>query len=168
MRVKAGRRFVEEDQVRVADQSQREVEPAALPAGQLAGPCFALSVELDDLDQLLGTPSLVVVAAVHIDQLGDAEISLHATGLQHAADALAQPSRTASRVEAEHADLSAVAGAVALEDLRGCRLTGAVRPQHTEHFAELDAEADAANRLELPIGLAQVVDLDRAHGRDDI
>ena len=54
MRVEAGRRLVEEQHVGVADQAEREVQPAALAAGQLAGLRVALGVELDEVDELAG------------------------------------------------------------------------------------------------------------------
>ena len=52
VRVKAGRRLVEEQHVGVADEAEREIQPAALAAGQLAGPRVALGVELDELDEV--------------------------------------------------------------------------------------------------------------------
>ena len=70
-RVKPGRRLVEEDQLRVADERQRQVEPPPLTARQLLGADVALLGQLDELDHLVDRAPPGVVAAVHLDQLGD-------------------------------------------------------------------------------------------------
>ena len=56
---------------------------------------------------------------------------------------------------------AAVALAVALEDLDGRRLAGAVRAEQPEDLAGGDLEADAADGLDLAVRLAQAADLDR-------
>ena len=50
-------------------------------------------------------------------------------------------------VGAEHVDAAPVPLAVALEDLDGGRLAGAVRAEQREDLAGLDAEADAVQDL---------------------
>ena len=50
--------------------------------------------------------------------------------------------------------------AVALEDLDGGRLAGAVGPEQAEHLAAAHLELDPANCFEVPIGLAKPTDLD--------
>ena len=62
--------------------------------------------------------------------------------LEHHADPLAELARRLPRVVAEDGDLSAVAPAVALEDLHRRRLPGPVRPEEPEHLALGDLEAD--------------------------
>ena len=62
---------------------------------------------------------------------------------------------------AEHRHDAAGARAVALEDLDGRRLAGAVGAEQPEDLAAGDLEVDAAHRLELAVGLAQVADEDR-------
>jgi hypothetical protein len=49
---------------------------------------------------------------------------------------------------------------VALEDLDGGRLAGPVRAEQEEDLAARNLEADAAHRLGLAIGLAQIAYLD--------
>src|SRR5581483_5217817 len=71
----------------------------------------------------------------------------------------ASPGRSRARA------LAGVPAAVALEDLHGRRLAGAVRAEQPKHLALLDREVDPADRLEVPVGLAQAADLDRKHPR---
>ncbi len=63
--------------------------------------------------------------------------------------------RALAGVVAEHRDLAAAARAVALEDLDGRRLAGAVRAEQAEHLAALHGDVDAAHGLELAVALAQ-------------
>ena len=65
-------------------------------------------------------------------------------------------------VLAEDAHLSAVAPAVALEDLHRRRLSGPVRPEEPEHLALGDLEADAPQRLDPVVGLPEITGDDRA------
>ena len=64
-RVEARRRLVEEDELRVADQREPEVEAALLPARQRAAARVGLVGEADDLDHLVDVAALVEVAAEH-------------------------------------------------------------------------------------------------------
>ena len=134
-------------QVRVADERQREVEPPPLAAGELARQRVALGVELDQIDQLLDAATRLVVAAVHLDQLSDGQVGLDAAGLQHDPEAFAQPSRPSGRIEAEDADATGVARAVALEDLGDRRLAGAVGAEQAEDLPLRDGEAHSADGL---------------------
>ena len=163
--IKAGRRLVEEDQVGIPNQCERQVEPAPLPARERRGARVAFGVQFDQSDQLVGAATTAVVATVHLEQLADREVVLHAAGLQHDADALAQLTCAAGRVQAEHADLAGAALAIALEDLGGRRLSGAVRAEQAEHLADRDAEADVANGFKVAVALGEPPDFDRIHRR---
>ena len=52
-RVEAGRRLVEEDELRVADQGEGHVEPSALPARELLAERVRLLLQPDERDRLL-------------------------------------------------------------------------------------------------------------------
>jgi hypothetical protein len=101
-----------------------------------------------------------VVAAVHLQQLGDGEVGLDSALLEHDADPLAQLPGAGGRVDPEHPDLARTRGPVALEDLHHGRLTRAVGPEQAEHLAAHDLQAHAAHRLDLAVGATQVADLD--------
>ena len=92
--IEAGRRLVEEDQLRVSDQAEPEVEAALLAAGERAHAGVALLREADDLDHLLRVAWRRVVAGEHAEALADGERRVEGRGLEHDADALA-PARLA-------------------------------------------------------------------------
>jgi hypothetical protein len=90
--------------------------------------------------------------------------------LQHDPDTAAQLDRALRWVMAEHGDLAAGAGAIALEDLHGGRLARAVGAEQAEHLAPLHGDVDATHRLVVAVALVQVANLDRngliAHSSD--
>ena len=163
--VEAGGRLVEEQQVGVAHEREREVEAAPLPARQRGDEVVAARVELHELDHLVDPPWPRVPAGVHLEHLADGEVLLQARVLQHDPHALAHRALAVGGVVAEHRDLAGVAQPVALEDLDGGRLAGAVGAEEAEHLAGGDVEADAAHRLDAVVGLAQVAHSDSVHAR---
>src|SRR4029079_2480334 len=80
--------------------------------------------------------------------------------LQHDADAFAPGPTGMGRVGAEHTDLAVVPWPVALEDLDGGGLAGAVRAEQTEDLTPGDREVDAVHPLDAVVRLAQPTDLD--------
>ena len=97
----------------------------------------------------------LVVAPVHLDELADGEVRLHAALLEHDPDRSRSVALARCRVAAEHPHVAAAARAVALEDLDGGGLARAVGSEQAEDLAASDLEADAAHRLHLAVGLAQ-------------
>src|SRR5262249_57445704 len=69
LRVEAGGRLVEEEQLRVPDDAQRDIHPAALPAGELLQLGARLLSQPDGLDTLAGAPRIGVLAGETTDQL---------------------------------------------------------------------------------------------------
>src|SRR3954469_600577 len=102
--VEARRRLVEEDQLRVADQRQPEVEGPQLAAGQLARLGVVLALQPDQGDDLVGVAGVRVHAAEVLERLADADVVVEARLLQDDAQALAQRARAVAGVEAEHGD----------------------------------------------------------------
>ena len=94
-----------------------------------------------------------------LDRLAHGHARVEAAALEHDADALLQVAVALRGVVAEHAHLARRARAVALEDLDGGRLAGAVRAEQAEHLAALDLERHAAHGLDRPVRLAQVAHL---------
>jgi hypothetical protein len=164
-RVEAGGGLVEEQHLGVADQAEREVEAPLLPARERAHARVALVGELDQLQQLVHGARALVPAAVHLEHLGHGELGLEPAGLQHDAEAVAQRALAAGGVGAEHAHRAGVGQAVALEDLDRRGLARAVGAEEAEHLAGGDVEADAADGLRAVVGLVEVSDGDRGHGR---
>ncbi len=161
-RVETRRRLVEEHEVGVADERRAEVEPPLLTAGERLHFRVALLGKPDELDHLVDVPRLRVVAREHAMHLADGEQRRVLRVLEDDADALAKRGRRVARVVAEHRGNAGVAPAVALEDLDGRRLAGAVRAEEPEDLACGHLEADPAERLDAAVRLAQVADADRS------
>ena len=88
-RVETGRRLVEEQQLRIGDQSKGHVEPTLLATRQRLDPRRRLLAEADDVDHVGDGERVTVVAGVHGQHLGHREVGIDAAFLQHDADALA-------------------------------------------------------------------------------
>ena len=85
--------------------------------------------------------------------------------LQHDADLLAPGAARLLRILAQDEHLAGVTLAVALENLDGGRLAGAVGAEQAEHLARADLQVDAAQRLMRAVRLAQAGDADRDVGQ---
>jgi hypothetical protein len=160
LRVEAGGGLVEEEQFRVAEDAQRDVEPAALAAGEVAGPGAALLVQPDGGDDLVGIAAAGVVAGEVVHQFLDGDLVEPAGALRHDADAGAPVRSGLLRVLPEDGDLAGVAVAVALEDLDGGRLPGPVRAEQGEDLAVRDVEVEPVDGGHPGVGLAQSADAD--------
>src|SRR6185312_16935415 len=164
LRVEAGSRLVEEDQLGIADQREREVQPPQLTARELAAAHVGRLAEARERDHLLDVARGGIEARPMGEGLAGGDVAVDAAGLQDDADLPPQLDRAFGGVVAEHGDLALAARAVALEDLDTGRLACAVRPQQSEDLAALDRDVDAAERLEVAVALAQPADLDRRRG----
>ena len=85
-----------------------------------------------------------------------------AGGLQHDAEPRAPVPVAVVRVVAQHLDVPAVALAVALEDLHGRRLAGAVGAEQGDALADLDVEVEAVDGRQVAVVLGEAADADRA------
>src|SRR5205814_1985390 len=165
-RVEPGRRLVQEDELRVADERQAEVEPAPLAAGELSRARVALLLEPPQADHLLYRPRWLVVAAELGQLLGDGQVLVHRRRLEDDTDALPPLEAGPRGIGTEDANVAAVALAVALQDLDRRRLARPVRAEQAEHLASAKLEVDALQRLEVSVGLRQAANADdSAHGR---
>ena len=106
--VEAGRRLVEEDELRVADERDPEVEPPLLPARERLHLRVALLVEADEVDHLVDVARVLVVAGEHPVDLAHRQHRPELRFLQHDADPLAEGALGLAGIEAEHADLARV------------------------------------------------------------
>jgi hypothetical protein len=102
--VKSGRRLVEEDELGAPDEAEADVEPALLPAGELADALVVLLGETHELHHLVGRSRRRVVAREEIERLTYGVLGLHAAVLEHDADPSPPRPRSPPRVLAEHLD----------------------------------------------------------------
>ena len=164
-RIEAGRRLVEEHQLRVVHQGQGNGQPLALPAGQVLRLGLASLGQPQRLDQLGCRPRLRVEAAEQVDQLGDGQLRIEGRRLEADPDPRLERVGVPRHVEAEHADLATVGLAKALEDLDGRRLAGAIRAEQPEDLTGADLEAHAVDGVDVAVVLLQVGDADDGIGR---
>ena len=162
--VEAGGGLVEEEQRRVPDDAEPDVEPPLLSAGQTLHPVVRLLAEPDQLDDLVHRTRVRVVAGVAGEHLAHRVVRLDRQLLQHDTDPRTQPSlgTAIGGVHAEGLDTAAAAVTETLEDLDGRGLAGAVGAEQGEHLAPLHVEADVAHGDGVAVGLRQVLD---GHGR---
>ncbi len=140
LRVEAGGRLVQEQQLGAADDAERDVEPAALAAGQAGRAGVALLRQADQLDRLVRPHRVGEVGRHRADPLAHGQLAglgQVVDPLQDDADAGLPLGGRPGRVVPEHRHVAAVPAAVALEDLDRRRLAGPVRPEQREHLAAL-------------------------------
>ena len=85
-RIEAGRRLVEEDQLRVVDERERDRQALALAAGQVLRPASALLAEVEQVDQLVGRPARRVEAPEEVEDLDDRQLRVERRRLERDAD----------------------------------------------------------------------------------
>src|SRR5919106_1971450 len=163
--VEAGGGLVEEDELRVADEREREVEAAELAAGERANALVSLPCQAHELDHLRRAPRRRVVAGEELDDLPHREQVVDGGGLEDDADPRAEVAARASRILPEHAHVAGVSPPVALEDLHGRRLACPVRAEEGEDLAGANLEGDAVENFPRAVGLAESGDPDRRHKR---
>ena len=144
--IEARRRLVEEDQLGVADQRERDVEPAALAAGERGRALIGLRGQADERKRLIDVARRRVVAGVERDALAHREARLGPGFLQHDPDPRAPAAGRLPRVRAEHLDLAAARLAKALEDLDRGRLARPVGPEEREDLPAPDLQVDTARQ----------------------
>ena len=164
--VEAGRRLVEEDELGVVHERQRDREPLPLAARQVLAPGVASLAELERVDQLGRRTGLRVEAAEEVDELGDGQLRVEGGGLE--ADADARLERAASR-------------ATSWPSTRTSPPSGARRPSRISTVVVLpapfgpsspkisprrDVEVDAVDGLDVAVALGQAADADDRFGRD--
>ena len=158
--IEAGGRLVQEQEVGVARQADPHVEATLLAAGEFVDAGAGLLLQAHDAEDLAGGPGVRVVAAVEVDGLLHREERFDARLLEHDADALQQRPLPAGRIVAQDPDFAGVGGAVALEDLDGGRLAGAVGAEEGEDLTPCHFEIDAPHGLDVTVGLLQALDDD--------
>ncbi len=144
-----------------ADDAQRHVQAALLPAGEGVRPGLRLVGQPDPLDHLVRVVGVGVEAGEVPDHLGHRQLVELAGALQHDADPGPPVGVRVGRVDAEHGDLAGVPVPVTLQDLHRGGLAGAVRAEQREHLATVHVEIHARHRHVVAVRLAQPSDGDR-------
>jgi len=155
LRIEAGGRLVEEEQLGIAHHRARQREPLLLSTAQLPHPCMALLAELHQVDHLVHAAAARVEAAeqphglLHRELLGELRL------LELDAEPLAQGALVAVPPLAEHLDHPLVGNREALADLDRGRLAGAVRAEQPEALARGDREIEPVDGDDVAVAFSE-------------
>src|SRR5213075_2526252 len=142
LRIEPGRRLVEEEQLRIADDRAREREPLLLPSRKLADPTVALLVELDESDHFIDSAPACIEAAKEPHRFGDRQLLGELRLLKLNSEPFTKFVLVGRPAAAEHDDVALVRRGKPFADLDRRRLTGAVRPEKTEALARRNLEIE--------------------------
>ena len=163
LRIQAGRRLIEEQQLRFADERARNRETLLLPARERHDARLALFLEPDEREHFLDRMRLPVERPEQRQHLADLELVGELGFLELNAEALAQrPSGGAiAPRRAEDLDLARIRDRQPLEDFDGSGLAGAVGSEQSKALACLDDEIETRNGDDVPEPLGERATVDR-------
>src|SRR5690606_33426214 len=156
LRVQAGGDLVDEQDLRVVHQRQRDEHALPLPAGELLDVRPLLLRQLQARQDPPPVGRVAVEGGEQLQRLADLDPRGQGGGLELEAGALADLGDVLLRVEAQHLDRAAVAGPQALDALQQRGLASAVRPDHAEDLALADLEGDPVDGTQISIALRDV------------
>jgi tumor protein p53-inducible protein 3 len=170
LRIEAARGLVEEQDVRLADESTRDSKTLFLTAGEFSNAGIQLLVEREVVQQIAGIRPVPIEGAEQPQRLEHGELLAELRFLQRDAHALAQLSLMLLPREAENTDLASVRRVDPFEDLDRRRLARAVRPEQPEALPTTDLQIEAVDGLDVRVMLAQPYAGNRQfrHARDTI
>ena len=160
-RVETGGRLVQEDEFRVADEGEGEIEAAPVAAGEPGAERARLLGEADQGDGLVDISRRAVEPGVHGQALPDGQAGLRLRLLQDHAHAVPPGAARRGRVVPQDPDLSLRARPEAFEDLDRRGLTRAVRAEEGEDLAPPHLQINARHRLAAGVALDQPAHADR-------
>ena len=124
--VQAGRRLVEDHELRVAHQGGRQVDAAGLAAGQRGHAHVGLVLERQRREHLVDRARLRERPAPLAQRLADGQVAGEAAALEQHAGAAPDLGAVGDRVQPEHADLTGRRGRQPFDHLERRGLAGAV------------------------------------------
>src|SRR5581483_767485 len=155
LHVKAGRGFVQEEDIGVANQRQGEIDALFLPTGEPTQARISLLLQPCYFNCLLSNHRAIVKAPKKLDQFADLERFWHAGFLKHDADALAVVSESGVLTKEHNTAAAGSAHAKHQRDRSG--FAGAIGAENCHHFALLNRETDAFEGLDTAIVLGDMV-----------
>src|SRR2546427_12949888 len=166
LRIQAGRRLIEEQQLGFADERARDGEALLLAARERHDARLALFLEPDEREHLVDRVRLPVERPEQRQHLADLELVGELGFLELNAEALAQrPSGGAvAPRRAEDLDLTRIRERQPLEDFDGSGLAGTVGSEQSKAFARLDDEIETRNGDDVPEPLGERATVDRYDG----
>src|SRR5215472_2322691 len=163
-RVETSGRLVQEDELWVADQGEREVEPAPLAARQPGADRVRLAGETDQGDGLVDIPRRAVEPGIHGQALPHGQAGLGLRLLQDHAHPVPPGAARRGWVVPQETNLSRDALAEAFEDLHRRGLARAVRAEEGEDLSPPHLQIDARDSLVAAVALHQAAHADHRLG----
>ena len=142
LRVEARGQLVEDGDLRVADQRQRDGQALLLTAGEAPELGVALVLQVEHGEEFLDVGRVVVEAREERERLMDGELVVKPGLLELYAHVFADELRTGLRVDAEDANVTAVGAVQARDGLNGGGLPGAVGAEDAEDLAGRHGEGE--------------------------
>src|SRR5205809_3530415 len=166
LRIEAGRRLIEEQQLGFAHERTGDREALLLPARKGHDARLAFLLELDEREHLVDGVRLAVKRPKQPEHFADGELIGELRLLQLDPEAFAQRAswRPILPPHAENLDVATVGLRQAFEDLDGGRLPRAVRPEQPEAFARADREIETGDRYDVIEAFRQRATVDRYDG----
>src|SRR6266705_800088 len=109
----------------------------------------------------------LVKTGKELERFHDTKLVRERGGLQGCADDVFQSRGVFTRVVAADNSGAAVGIAQAFQDFDGAGLAGTVGSEQAEDFAFADAEADAANGLDVAVALGEIFDSNNGFGHKE-
>ena len=164
LRVETGRQLVEEHELGIVDQGERDEQTLLLPARQRHEPGVALRGQAQLIEEAVAVHGRAIEGGPEVHRLPHLDALLELRFLQLDADPLLQRHGVAARVEPEDGNRAAVGRAQAFDALHGGGLAGAVGADQAEDLARLDVEGDVVDGHGTPVGLADTGDVNGGLG----
>ncbi len=164
LRVEAGCRLVQEQQIRRADKSARQREALLLPARQRRYARAVLLFELHQRHHIVGRGPLCKEAPEQPQCFADGQLVGQLCFLELDPQPLAQRRLIGAPAQAQHLHLARVGLGEALADLDGRGFPRAIRAQEAEAFARLHVEIDPVDGHHVLVGLAEGAYAQRSAG----
>jgi hypothetical protein len=139
----AGGRLVKEQDLRVTDHGERDLEPPLLTRRQGGGALPLGPPQRHEVEHPVDAQSLRIVAGKGAHGLLYGKLRLQGGFLKHDADAPTQPRRAEAGIEAGDQDVAGIALVVAFKNPERCGLAGTGRTDQGKGLAALDLEGDA-------------------------
>ena len=134
--VEPGGGLVQEEQFRVSENAQGEVQPPALTTREGGDPAATLLGQVHQIDHLVRRSGVAVVGRVHGERFVDGERRLDPARLEDDPDPVAELTPAGNRFRPEHRHRPLIGRSETLEDLDRRGLTCSVRPEHRHHLAQ--------------------------------
>ena len=152
---KPGGRLVQEDDVGVADQRERDIKTPSLPTRKIMRERVRLLSQSHQRDRVIDITGRSVVTRVQLHALTYRQARLGLGFLQHNADTISPSGVALCRVNPKDMHLTVCAVPKPLENLHGRGLASAVRTQEREDLSRPHVQIHTAHRLATPVPLHQ-------------